>query len=303
VRSATDVPAVRVRVPSKINLQLAVGPRRSDGYHELRTVFQALDLCDEIQASPADGLHLSVSGSEATGVPTDSGNLAWQAAQRLAEHLGIAPNVHLQIAKSIPVAAGLAGGSADAAGALLACAQLWHHHPGQGELVELASLVGSDVAFCVVGGTALGTGRGEQLAPVLATGTFWWVLAVADGGLSTSAVYREFDRQNQGSRVAVADVDVLDAVRGGDVDALARAVSNDLQPAALALAPALRRTLAAGRELGGLAALVCGSGPTCAFLAADHDHALQLASALSAEGVCRTTRVASGPAPGARVVH
>jgi 4-diphosphocytidyl-2-C-methyl-D-erythritol kinase len=295
--------AVRVRVPSKINLHLAVGHRRADGYHELRTVFQALDLCDEIVARPADRLTVSVTGAEAAGVPTNSANLAWRAAELLATHLGVAPEVELEITKSIPVAAGMAGGSADAAGTLLACAQLWHHHASQTELLELAATLGSDVAFGVLGGTALGTGRGEQLAPVLATGTFWWALALSDRGLSTRDVYREFDRQQLRPRVPASAHGVLDAVRSGDVEALAVALSNDLQPAALSLAPPLRRTLDTGRDLGALAAIVCGSGPTCAFLTPDQDRAVQLAAALSAEGVCRTTRVASGPAPGARAVH
>jgi 4-diphosphocytidyl-2-C-methyl-D-erythritol kinase len=306
--SSADSAAVRVRVPAKINLHLGVGPVRADGYHELRTVFQALDLTDEVIARPSDVLRLTVTGTETDDVPDGPENLAWRAAELLADHIGGPPRVHLELNKSIPVAGGMAGGSADAAGALLACAELWQIKATRTELAELAAQLGSDVAFSLAGGTALGTGRGELLAPVLATGTFWWTLAIADFGLSTPEVFREFDlllARGSGVRprgLGPAD-DVLDAVRSGDVGALARALSNDLQAPALALAPSLRRTLAAGTELGALASIVSGSGPTCAFLTDGQPAATQLAAALTAEGVCRTTRVASGPAPGARVVH
>jgi 4-diphosphocytidyl-2-C-methyl-D-erythritol kinase len=303
VPEPADIRVVRVRAPAKINLHLGVGAARPDGYHELRTVFQALDLSDEIIARPSDTLSLTVSGPEADGVPTDINNLAWRAAELLGDHIGLPPKVHLEVIKSIPVAGGLAGGSTDAAGTLLACAELWQIKATRAELMELAAQIGSDVAFGLLGGTALGTGRGELLAPVLATGTFWWVLAVADFGLSTPEVYREFDLLSARPRALTSADSVLDAVRSGDVSALAAAVSNDLQAPALSLAPSLRRTLAAGRELGALASIVSGSGPTCAFLAEDHDAATRLAAALSGEGVCRTTRVTSGPAPGARVVH
>jgi 4-diphosphocytidyl-2-C-methyl-D-erythritol kinase len=303
VPDAADTRAVRVRVPAKINLHLGVGATRTDGYHELRTVYQALDLTDEVIARPSDDLRLTISGTETDDVPTDTDNLAWRAAELLSDHVGLDPLVHLEIVKSIPVAGGMAGGSADAAGALLACAELWSVKTSRAELIELATEIGSDVAFGLVGGTALGTGRGEQLAPVLATGTFWWTIAIADFGLSTPEVYAEFDLLSARPRALSSADGVLDAVRGGDVAALAGALSNDLQPAALSLAPALRRTLTAGRELGALAGIVSGSGPTCAFLTADQAAAVRLAAALSAEGVCRTARVASGPAPGARLVH
>jgi 4-diphosphocytidyl-2-C-methyl-D-erythritol kinase len=304
VPAATDdTRVVRVRVPAKINLHLGVGALRADGYHEVRTVFQALDLTDEIIARPSDQLRLTVTGPEAEGVPEDSDNLAWRAAELLGDHIGLPPLVDLEIIKSIPVAGGMAGGSADAAGTLLACAELWQIKATRTELIELATEIGSDVAFGLVGGTALGTGRGELLAPVLATGTFWWAIAVADFGLSTPEVYAEFDLLSVRPRALTSADGVLDAVRGADVAGLAAALSNDLQAAALSLAPALRRTLAAGRELGALAGIVSGSGPTCAFLVEDQAAAVRLAAALTADGVCRTARVASGPAPGARLVH
>lgn len=282
---------VSVRVPAKINLQLAVGPLRADGFHEISTVFHALELSDVLTATPAGSLSLRVSGAESAGLPADERNLAWRAAQLLAEHAGVPVQVELAIDKRIPVAAGLAGGSADAAAALLACDRLWGLRLPAEELTALAAQLGSDVAFALLGGSAVGSGRGEQLRPVAAGASFSWVLAVADGGLTTPAVYAELDRQRGHGQavgdpgVAVAASGVLDALASGDPTRLADRLSNDLQPAALALAPYLAATLAAGRDCGALAGLVSGSGPTCAFLAADPAHARTLAQALA--GSCR----------------
>lgn len=293
--------SVRVRVPAKVNLHLGVGPLRRDGYHELVTVFQAVDLYDEVLAHAAHGLELTVTG-ESSGVPADDRNLAWRAASLLAEHAQVAPHVRLELTKNIPVAGGMAGGSADAAAALVACTELWRTGTSRAELVQLAAELGSDVAFCLLGGTALGTGRGEVLAPVLSVGTFWWVFALAEGGISTPEAYAELDRQ-RGPRPAMLRTPdgLLDALRAGDTLALANSLSNDLQSAAISLRPGLRKTLAAGREHGALASIVSGSGPTCAFLAEDRDDAVRIAAALAADEVCRTTRVASGPVHGARV--
>ena len=295
-----------MRVPAKVNLHLGVGPVRPDGFHELTTVFHAVDLTDEIVATPADGLTITVRGEGAAHVPTDDRNLAWRAAALLAAHAGVPSRVHLAIDKTIPVAGGMAGGSADAAAALLACAELWRTGTGRDELATLAARLGSDVTFPLLGGTALGTGRGELLSPVLAPGRFHWVFALAEHGISAGDAYRELDRQRGSDhppRAAGAPDAVIDALRSGDPYRLAPTLANDLQPASLALAPALRRTLAAGRELGALAGIVSGSGPTCAFLVAGPEAAARLAASLAADGVCRTTRVAASPAPGARVVR
>jgi len=285
-----------------VNLHLGVGPLRPDGFHELVTVFHAVDLVDSVTASPAPRLSLSVHG-EADGVPTDSANLAWRAAILLAEHASVEPSVRLEITKAIPVAGGMAGGSADAAAALVACAELWG--VPRSVLPGLAARLGSDVAFPLLGGTALGTGRGEVLTPAEAPGSLHWVFALAAHGMSTAEAYRELDRQRAAGSAPPPALDaapMLDALRSGDPRRVAAALSNDLQPAALALAPALRRTLDAGRDLGALAGIVSGSGPTCAFLCPDADAARRLAPALAAEGGCRTTRAACGPAPGATVV-
>jgi 4-diphosphocytidyl-2-C-methyl-D-erythritol kinase len=303
--AAENTRAVRVRVPAKINLHLGVGPLRPDGFHELVTVFQAVDLADEVTATDGLGLEIHVSGTQPNAVPTGPDNIAWRAASLLAERAQVPPDVRLEILKAIPVAGGMAGGSADAAATLLACATLWQTGTSKSQLLGLAAELGSDVAFPLTGGTALGTGRGELLSPVLATGEFHWVLAVASFGIAAVDAYRELDRQ-RGAGDAPEPIGapdpVLDALRAGDPHRLGAVLGNDLQAAALALAPSLRRTLRAGQELGAIAGIVSGSGPTCAFLCADAGAANQLAAALAGEGVCRTTRVAIGPAPGARVV-
>ncbi|MCX4448683.1 4-(cytidine 5'-diphospho)-2-C-methyl-D-erythritol kinase [Streptomyces sp. NBC_01789] len=296
--------SVTVRVPAKVNVLLAVGAARPDGFHDLANVFLAVGLYDEVTATPADSLRITCSGPDAAQVPLDASNLAARAAVALAARHGIAPDVHLHIDKDIPVAGGMAGGSADGAGALLACDALWGTRTPREELLALCAELGSDVPFSLVGGAALGTGRGERLAPVEVGGTFHWVFAVADGGLSTPAVYREFDRLTEGARVPepVASDALLDALRAGDAKALAGALSNDLQAPALSLRPSLAATLAAGTGAGALAALVSGSGPTTAFLTEDEATAREVAAALTASGTCRTARTAASPAPGATVL-
>jgi 4-diphosphocytidyl-2-C-methyl-D-erythritol kinase len=291
--------SIRIRVPAKVNLHLGVGAVRPDGFHELVTIFHAVDLFDEVVATPAPSLALALSG-DADGVPGDSQNLAWRAAALLATHAGVSPDVALEVTKAIPVAGGMAGGSADAAAALVACAALWE--VPSSDLPALAAELGSDVAFGLLGGTALGTGRGEVLSAVPTGGALHWVFALADHGISTAEAYRELDRQRAAGAAPPPSLDaapMLAALRTGSAHAVAAVLHNDLQPAALTLAPALRQTLDAGSEHGALAGIVSGSGPTCAFLCADADDAAKLAAALDADGVGRATRVASGPAAGA----
>lgn len=297
---------VRVRVPAKVNLHLGVGDPRPDGYHELVTVFHAVGLWDEVVAAPGDGLSVSVSGPGADDVPTDERNLAWKAAALLAEAAGIAPDVHLEIAKDIPVAGGMAGGSADAAAALVACRRLWQLNISPDEVSALAAQLGSDVAFPLLGGTALGTGRGEVLTPVRCATRLHWVFALADFGVSAAAAYRELDRQRAAGTAAPPagpPESLLAALAGGDAAAIGAALTNDLQPAALALAPQLADTLAAGRVVDGvLGALVSGSGPTCAFLCRDPDTATLVAATLESTGTCARAATASSPAGGAGVL-
>lgn len=297
-------PPITVRAPAKVNLHLAVGDVRADGFHELVTVFQSLSLADEVSVSRADTLSIRVSGEGAAVVPTDRRNLAWKAAQLLARTAQRAPDVEITLTKGIPVAGGMAGGSADAAGTLLALSTLWGLDLSREQLAALAAKLGSDVPFALQGATALGTGRGEQLLPVLSRNTFHWVLALAHKGLSTPAVYAELDRlraDGEPSRAGGVQP-LMHALAAGDAAALAGLLSNDLQAAALSLRPELRRTLRAGTEAGALAGIVSGSGPTCAFLCADADAAVRVSAELSGAGVCRTVRVASGPVSGARVV-
>ncbi|MCW2528493.1 MAG: 4-diphosphocytidyl-2C-methyl-D-erythritol kinase [Pseudonocardiales bacterium] len=302
-------PGIKVRVPAKINLHLAIGDRRPDGYHELMTLFHSVSVYDTLTITPADRLSIEIVGDTARDVPADHTNLAWQAASSLAERHGIEPFVHIEIHKSIPVAAGMAGGSADAAAALVGCDALWNLHTSRAGLTDLATELGSDVAFSLHGGNAIGTGRGETLSPVLgAHEQLWWVLALADGGLSTPTVYAEFDRQKAEADAAQNQPDplappteLLMALRDEDVQAVAGALRNDLQPAAVSLDPSLQSTLDAGLMLGAMGALVSGSGPTCAFLVANAESARTLASRLTRENVCRTTRVAAGPTHGAQL--
>jgi 4-diphosphocytidyl-2-C-methyl-D-erythritol kinase len=328
------VTAVTARVPAKVNLQLSVGPPRPDGYHDLVTVFHAVSLFDEVTVAPADRDTVVVTGEGDGSVPLDGSNLALRAVTALVDTLGPgcrdAPGVSIEIKKRIPVAAGLAGGSADAAAALAACNELWGAGLSPQELRDVASQVGSDVAFALLGGTAIGLGRGDQVTPALATGTYHWVLAFAAAELSTAAVYAACDRlrASRGGRPGQPghpaepaqpgkprrpapagpvgppqlDTALMTALRSGDPAELGPLLTNDLQPAALSLLPDLRRGLTAGREHGALGAVVSGSGPTCAFLARDARHARDLAVALAGAGVCRTVATVVGPAPGATII-
>jgi 4-diphosphocytidyl-2-C-methyl-D-erythritol kinase len=375
------VTSVTVRVPAKINLQLAVGPLRPDGYHGLVTVFHAVSLFDEVTVAAAETDSVAVTGEGAESVPANEDNLALRAVRTLraavAERDGMASTggvtgtagndrvggatgndapevgraregalgggrvagdgalgpgaatgptgtgdatrnsaggvgglgvggVAVTIAKRIPVAGGMAGGSADAAAALVACNELWGSGLSQEELRAVAGRVGSDVAFAVLGETAIGRGRGEQLTPVSAApAAYHWVLAFADGHLSTPTVFRTLDRQRQGREVAEPELssELMAALSTDDPVKLGAALSNDLQEPALTLFPALRKTLDAGLEAGALGALVSGSGPTCYFLGRDEAHATALAASLLAAGVGRSIATATGPAAGACVIE
>ncbi|MEV4614382.1 4-(cytidine 5'-diphospho)-2-C-methyl-D-erythritol kinase [Kitasatospora sp. NPDC049258] len=301
---------ITVEVPAKVNVQLGVGGLRADGFHDLANVFFAVALGDRVTAAPGAGVTLTCAGPDAALVPLDDSNLAARAARLLAAHHGIEPDVRLHIDKAIPVAGGMAGGSADGAAALVACDALWELDTPLETLLELAAELGSDVPFALVGGVALGRGRGEILEGLPVSGTFHWVFAVADGGLSTPAVFRECDRLREeagtGSTEAEvptpdADPALLAALADGDPVALAEALANDLQAAALSLRPSLADTLRAGTEAGALAALVSGSGPTCAFLAKDAEAAEAVGRALTESGTCRAAHVTHGPVPGAAI--
>jgi 4-diphosphocytidyl-2-C-methyl-D-erythritol kinase len=303
--AASLVPGpVTARVPAKVNLELLVGPRRADGYHSLSTVFHAVSLYDDVTVAVADEWGVSVSGPLAEGVPQDGENLAMRAARLVAGRFDVDP-VHISIRKGIPVSGGMAGGSADAAATLVALDHLFELDLDREEVEELAAELGSDVPFLVSGGTAMGSGRGELLAPVLARGTYHWVFALAEGGLSTPAVYAECDRLRGTDDVPepIANPALMSALRSGDPRELAPQLTNDLQEAALVLRPDLGEVLAAGMEYGALGGIVSGSGPTTAFLVEDNEAGIDLAVALTASGVVRDVRRASGPVHGAHVIH
>lgn len=297
--------AVTVRAPAKINLELFVGPRREDGYHSLATVYQAVGIHDEVTAAYDNAWGCSVSGRDADRVPTDESNLALKAARALAEHTGGQDPVHLSIRKEIPVAGGMAGGSADAAAALLACDALWETGLSKEELDEVAATVGSDVPFLLHGGTAVGSGRGEVITAVLAKGAYHWVFVPSVGtGLSTPAVYRAFDERMAG--LAIEDptpsAALMSALRAGDPTALAPVLDNDLQPDAIALRPDIGEVIEAAMGFGALAAMVSGSGPTVAVLAESTEGAIDLAVSLTASGVAGDILRAIGPVAGAHII-
>lgn len=307
--SEAGTTAVHARAPGKINVFLKVGALLDDGYHDVASAYQAVSLYEDVRASHADDFSVAVSGSvDVSGVPTDGSNIAIKAARLLARRTGYRGGAHLDIAKHVPVAGGMGGGSADAAATLLAVDALWGTALPREEMLDLAAELGADVPFALTGGTAIGTGRGDQLSPALAKGQFQWVLAIADFGLSTPEVYRELDRHRDRHAQDIfpapiapsVDANVLQALRAGDPHMLAECLSNDLQAPALHLRPSLAAVLQLGEENGALAGLVSGSGPTIAFLTADLDSALELQIALSAArlNVVRAT----GPVHGARLI-
>lgn len=310
--SLSAVPgSVRVRAPGKINLFLEVGDVQPDGYHDVASVYQAVSLVEQVTATPADAFSVRVvdeSGAAVPGVPTDDRNLALRAARLVAREVGYLGGVHLDIRKAVPVAGGMGGGSADAAAALVACDALWGAGLTSPALHELAARLGADVPFSLLGGSAVGTGRGDRLSPALARARFDWVIVTDGGGLSTPAVYAELDRLRAGGRPDIepaprppaVDPVILQALRSGSPDVLAGALRNDLQDAACALRPDLADLLDQGAAAGAVAGLVSGSGPTVAFLAAGDESARRLQQTLSAAG--RRARHVYGPVTGAKVV-
>jgi 4-diphosphocytidyl-2-C-methyl-D-erythritol kinase len=297
---------VRVTAPAKINLCLGVGPVREDGYHPLATVYQAIGLYDEVALRPADVADLTVSGDgvDITDVPADETNLAMRAVHLLAEHHGEELVVAMHIRKRIPVAGGLAGGSTDAAAALVGADLLFELHTPREELLHLAGRLGSDVPFCLVGGTAMGSGRGEVVTPVMTRGEYWWVVVPDSTGLSTPQVYGEFDRLGAGRGIPGPEIpdELLAGLRAGDAEKVGAALGNDLQPAALSLRPDLAELLAGGRRAGARGSLVSGSGPTTVFLCDTPGHAQRVDQGLQHDHGTEPALIVKGPVHGARVV-
>ena len=296
--------SVTVRVPGKVNVYLGVGPREFSGYHELATIFQAVGIYDEVTVSASDSLTISGLGAFADQIPTDETNLAWKAAQLVARACGEDPNIHIQIDKSIPIAAGMAGGSADAAATLVACDTYWNAGIPRDQLDAMAATLGSDVPFMLHGGCALGVGRGDVLSPVMIRGSFHWIFATFDEGLSTAQIYEKTDELRGLEFEAEPEVptELLSALARGDAPALGRLLHNDLQLAATTSRPQLGRVLEQGIDYGALGAIVSGSGPTCAFLVRDESSAIDLVVALKASGLVDDVLRTHGPVHGARVI-
>ncbi|WP_119698129.1 4-(cytidine 5'-diphospho)-2-C-methyl-D-erythritol kinase [Microbacterium halotolerans] len=307
---ADPFPSVRVRAPGKINVFLEVGRLQPDGYHDLATAFQAVSLYEDVVVTHDDDFTIAqVTGAvPVLGVPRDERNLALRAARLLAEETGYHGGVRIDLYKEVPVSGGMGGGSADAAATLLACDALWGTGLSSGDLQKLAARLGADVPFALLGGTAVGTGRGDRLSPALARGRVDWVLATNPVGVSTPEAYGMLDRHREehGARIGrgaespAVDTDVLHALRQGDPQMLAACLRNDLQAATLRLRPDLTETMELGESSGALAGIVSGSGPTIAFLAAGAEAAAELQQTLEAAG--HDTLLVHGPVPGARIV-
>lgn len=302
--------SVTVKAPGKINVYFRVGALQSDGYHDVASLYQAVSLYEEVTATHADDFSVRFGGPiDTDGLTNDDSNLAIRAAKLLAEHTGYEGGVALTVLKRVPIAGGMGGGSADAAATLLACDELWGTGVGRSGLTALAAQLGADVPFALEGGTAVGTGRGDELSPALAKGTFHWVLALSNAGLSTPEVYSMLDqhRDDHASDLGAppeyvkVDTAVLQAVRIGDAESLADSMHNDLQAAALRMAPDLAELLELGESRGALAGIVSGSGPTVAFLVGNAQEASELKSVLTRAG--RAALTVTGPVHGARIVE
>ena len=320
--------AVIAQAFGKVNLHLSVEDAREDGYHDLTTVFQSVDLREEVSITRQDAQQGTVGLSSESvfgdDAPADSTNLAWRAVELVRdvarEHqaqgaqLLSDPDVGLEIRikKGVPMAGGMAGGSADAAAALAAAAEFFWT-PGavpKEQLREHAVTLGADVPFCLMGGTALGTGIGEELSPVLTGGRYHWVMVTNKKGLSTPQVFHKLDQQRELAKtserpdVRAGDPEgVLAALRSGDPERLALNLANDLQAPAVSLLPELRETLGLARQAGALQAVVSGSGPTIAVLCRDEDHAVEVLGGIT--GAARGVRavLATSPAGGAEVIR
>ena len=300
-----------VRAPAKINLHLGVGAPREDGFHPLETVYQAVGLYDDLSVSAADDWQLAIEPADfvdVSGVPLDGTNIVERAARLLADHTGKPLRGHVTIRKGIPVAGGMAGGSADAAAALVALRKLWKLRTPDRDLLALAAELGSDVPFALVGGNAHGTGRGEVVEPVdvrprdPATLVWWWVVVPSAQGLSTPEVYRNFDRLFPDAPATPPSARRVMAGLVTSAPLLAHTLHNDLQPAAIDLRPDLGELLERGEAEGALKGLVSGSGPTCVFLCESADHARAVAGGLQGAGY-PVVLVTNGAVPGAHLVR
>lgn len=279
---------VSASAPAKINLVLHVGSPDVTGFHPLLTAFQAVDLWDTVTLTESDSMSIECrAGFDTSMVPRDDSNISWRAVDLLRAHHGLDANVSIDIDKTIPVAGGMAGGSADAAATVLAATTLWETEAPLHELFDITRTLGSDVPFSMVGGQAIGRGRGDVLQSIDVEQPIHLVVVMSNGHLSTPAVYAELDRLRD-EQVKVPDSldgGFLDAWRSGDAVALAPLLHNDLQPAALSLMPELAETLEQVMGSGALAAIVSGSGPSVIGLAQSATHAREIEASLRALGL------------------
>jgi 4-diphosphocytidyl-2-C-methyl-D-erythritol kinase len=257
-----------VQASAKVNLTLEVLGKREDGYHELATILQSVDLWDRLAVEPADSLSLVTSDP---ALPTDEGNLVMRAARLLRDEAGVSRGARIRLDKRIPVAAGLGGGSSDAASTLWALNRLWGIRWPVKRLQELAERLGMDVPFFLGKGRAMATGRGERLAPLPAAGALALVLVNPNFPLSTRDVYQQvpagWSAEPAGTRRMVA------ALRGRSPRQVATALTNNLETVVEPTVPAIARMKAALLAAGALGAVMSGSGPTVFGVARSFDHA------------------------------
>ena len=324
---SVGAPAVSVSAPGKVNLFLALGAARPDGYHPLNTVFAQIGLSETVTVSalqaltttapqpgsapaaqpdsaPAaqpDSVPAAQTGSPRielaltrpdSNVPLDHTNLAYRAAQAVAQQAaqrGLdTPDVHILLDKAVPVAGGMAGGSADAAATLKACNEFWQVGLSLEELAQLGAQLGADVPFGLYGGVALGTGRGDLIEPLKAApGPYYWTFALQDKGLSTAAVFKHFDATVQAPPAAdMPPEQLLAALEAGDVAEVSRHIRNDLQATSIELRPELGQLIDLAERAGALAAMVSGSGPTVAALSSSRAAAERVALCWSLTPFC-----------------
>ena len=344
---------VSVSAPGKVNLFLALGAARPDGYHPLNTIFAQIGLSETVTVTPLQSLATTAPQPASTApvssassvpalaspaaradsasaaaqpapsatavpaqpglvpaaqtggprielaltrpdsnVPLDHTNLAYRAAQAVAQQAaqrGLAtPDVRILLDKAVPVAGGMAGGSADAAATLKACNEFWQVGLSLEELAHLGAQLGADVPFGLYGGVALGTGRGDLIEPLKAApGPYYWTFALQDEGLSTAAVFKHFDATVQAPPAAdMPPEQLLAALEAGDVAEVSRHIRNDLQATAIDLRPELGQLIDLAKKAGALAAMVSGSGPTVAALSSSRAAAERVALCWSLTPFC-----------------
>ncbi|KAE8316457.1 4-diphosphocytidyl-2-C-methyl-D-erythritol kinase [Aspergillus transmontanensis] len=282
---------ITLQIPAKLNLYLHAGALRQDGYHDITMVYQAISLYDTMTISPSQDpqeFTMTVSGMDSDRIPADARNLVIKAAKRLADFSGISHQaLHFDLVKSIPTEAGLGGGSADAAAALVGCNHIWKTGLDNEQLMDIGAHIGEDVPFFIRGLVGIGTGYHQPVIPVdvdtESMRTWHWVLGIMPRGLSTKLVFERSDNT--------------------PFRHLTPYLNNNLQEAAEELDPDIGVALRMGREVGAIVSLMAGSGTTCLFLAGDEEHAERLAGELSDRNIFRKVVRAVGPVEGVRLTN